>query len=92
MTELHCIVSGRVHGVSYRRFVQREAEKLSLCGTVQNLPDGTVNIVAQGSRGSCEALVAALRKGPPFSHVDRVAVEEKEIATLSYADFKIIWQ
>ncbi|VVC04724.1 Acylphosphatase [Candidatus Burarchaeum australiense] len=41
------IASGRVQGVNYRWFVRRQAVALGIRGYVKNLPDGTVEIVAE---------------------------------------------
>jgi acylphosphatase len=60
---LTAIVSGRVQGVGFRYWVRQEAESLALTGSATNLPDGRVEVVAEGPRDSCETLLAALR-GP----------------------------
>ncbi len=66
-------VRGRVQGVYFRAFVQRHAASLGLHGWARNLPDGsTVEVVAEGPRGSLVSLLEQLRKGPPGSRVDVV--------------------
>ena len=45
MTELHCIISGRVQGVGYRDFVKNIGTELNLKGFVANLPDGSVEVL-----------------------------------------------
>jgi len=72
------IVSGRVQGVFFRMFAYREARGLGLCGTARNLPDGRVEVAAEGERVSLEALARRLRKGPPGAVVQDVAVEWEE--------------
>jgi len=62
---LHVIVCGRVQGVGFRRFVERLALQLDVAGWVANLPDGSVEVVADGPSGSIQRLLAALREGPP---------------------------
>jgi acylphosphatase len=74
MQELHAIVSGRVQMVMMRDFVQRSASKLGLTGYVKNLPDSTVEVVAQGERDVLEKLIERLRKGSMLSRVDNVAI------------------
>ncbi|HVU90653.1 MAG TPA: acylphosphatase [Jatrophihabitans sp.] len=58
---LTAIVAGRVQGVGFRYFVRRRAEPLGLAGTATNLPNGRVEVVAEGPRAACEQLLAALR-------------------------------
>ena len=72
MNAVRYIVSGRVQGVGFRWFVMREAARLDLAGYVRNLPDGTVEVVAQGAIAALAALESALRHGPPVARVDGV--------------------
>jgi acylphosphatase len=72
--EIEAIVSGRVQMVMFRDFVQRKARRLGLIGTVKNLPDGTVLVMAQGDEEKLKDLVARLHKGPVLSRVDAVKV------------------
>ena len=53
-------MSGRVQGVGFRYWVRGVAGDLSLRGRATNLPDGRVEVVAEGSRPACEALLAAM--------------------------------
>lgn len=74
MAHLRCLVTGRVQGVGFRFFVQREARKLGLTGWVRNLPTGEVELEASGDRSDLEMLLRHLEQGPPLSRVDRVDV------------------
>lgn len=69
------IVSGRVQRVMYRDFVQRKGSSLGLVGAVENLPDKTVSVYAEGARESLEKLIELLHKGPLFAKVTGVSVE-----------------
>jgi len=69
---LHAIVSGIVQGVSFRHHTRREAQRLLLTGWVRNRPDGTVEVVAEGSRAQLERLLAFLQVGPPAARVSGV--------------------
>jgi len=69
---LEAIVSGRVQMVMYRDFAQRKASGLKLTGEVQNLPDGTVRVVAEGLRPKLDAYLAKLWKGSLLAKVARV--------------------
>lgn len=65
---------GRVHGVGYRYFVIEEATLLGLRGYARNVPNGTVEVVAEGPRPLLERLLEALRQGPPAAYVEDVEV------------------
>ena len=70
---LDAVVRGSVQGVGYRYFVLRTAAAAGLTGWVANEADGSVHCVAEGSRPALEALLAALRKGPPGARVQAVS-------------------
>lgn len=69
------VVDGRVQGVYYRASTQEQARALGLRGWVRNLPDGRVELRAQGTRDRVEALIAWCRKGPPSARVTSVDVD-----------------
>jgi acylphosphatase len=60
---LHAFVSGDVQGVGFRYWVREQAQRLGLGGSVRNLRDGRVEVVAEGARADCEALLDAVRAG-----------------------------
>jgi acylphosphatase len=66
------LVRGRVQGVWYRGAAVEEARRLGLGGTVRNLADGAVEVVASGPREGVEHLVAWCRRGPPAARVEDV--------------------
>ena len=72
LTARRFIVRGRVQGVGFRWFVEREAKQLGLAGWVQNNEDSTVECLAAGPNEKVEALKARLAQGPRASRVDRV--------------------
>jgi len=69
---LEATVRGRVQGVGFRWFVLQVADGLAIGGWVANERDGTVRCVAEGPRTDLDALLTALRDGPPGARVDRV--------------------
>ena len=71
---LDATVRGRVQGVGYRVFALREGMALGLDGSVANMGDGSVRVVAEGSRRDLETLLSTLREGPPAGWVDDVLV------------------
>lgn len=72
---LDATVRGRVQGVGFRYFVLREATARHLEGWVANEADGSVSCRAEGPKADLEALVTALRAGPPGAWVDDVLVQ-----------------
>lgn len=67
---LTALVTGRVQGVGYRAFARRHALDLGLAGTVENLDDGRVEVVAEGPRSELEHLLVFLRRGPVHAQVE----------------------
>ena len=65
-------VEGRVQGVGFRYWVMRKATELDLRGSATNLPDGSVEVVAEGSEDACRGLLAALGSGAGPGRVTRV--------------------
>lgn len=70
---LEALVFGSVQGVGFRSFVQKEARRLALTGLVQNLSDGSVQIVAEGDRKKLDELVSIVSKGLPWARVKHVS-------------------
>ncbi len=66
------MVRGRVQGVGFRWFVQREAEALGLSGWVRNNPDGAVEVLASGSQQQLASLATKLKDGSRAARVDGV--------------------
>jgi len=67
------LVSGRVQGVGFRWFVEREAATLGVSGWVKNRDDGRVEVMATGSREQLATLYRLLQRGPRAARVDEVA-------------------
>src|SRR5438270_12557868 len=70
------IVRGRVQGVGFRWFVEREAHTLGIAGWVRNNLDGSVEVLAMGTREQLAGLRSRLQQGPRAARVDNV--EESE--------------
>jgi acylphosphatase len=73
------LVRGRVQGVGFRWFVEREAHILGVAGWVRNNADGAVEVLAQGTRDQLSALLARLQQGPRAARVDRVDESEANL-------------
>jgi acylphosphatase len=76
MKKVRAIVSGRVQGVWYRAHTRAQAVELGIVGFVRNLPDGTVEIVAQGEDAQVDTLMDWARIGPRMAEVTDVRVRE----------------
>lgn len=79
---LTALVTGTVQGVGYRRYVQRHARDLKLSGSAENLLDGRVEVVAEGSPADLERLLHWLRRGPPHARVREVQTQYSEATGL----------
>ena len=69
MSLRHYIVSGRVQGVGFRQFVEKQAAHYEISGVVRNLEDGRVEFYAKGTDESLEEFERAVKRGPMLSHV-----------------------
>ena len=72
----HYTVSGRVQGVGFRMFAADAARAEGLVGWVRNLPDGRVEVVAEGDAEALSRYEWRLWQGPPGARVDDVDVED----------------
>jgi acylphosphatase len=72
---LRATVQGRVQGVGFRYAVLSEAKTLGLSGFVENRPDGSVHVEAEGSREKLDRLEGFLRSGPSPARVEGLASE-----------------
>ena len=70
--QLTAYVSGRVQGVGFSWWCAGTAKPMGLSGYAENLDDGRVKVIAQGTRASCERLLDALNSGDTAGHVDFV--------------------
>ncbi len=70
------VIGGRVQGVYYRAATAARAQELRLRGSVRNLPDGRVEVIAAGDDAAQRELAAWLWSGPPAARVDAVLIEE----------------
>ena len=86
------LVRGRVQGVGFRWFVEREAHMLAIAGWVRNNHDGSVEVLAQGTRDQLLGLHSRLREGPRAARVDVVEVSDvRPVAGLSLFRIEGAW-
>lgn len=77
MRRVHVFISGRVQGVFFRAYTQKEAYRLGLKGWVRNLPDGRVEAVFEGENLAVEKMIKWCYKGSPGAIVTNVEVIEE---------------
>jgi acylphosphatase len=80
----HLRIAGRVQGVGFRLYMQREARARGITGWVRNRADGTVEALVQGTPEAVEAIIAWARRGPSSAVVSAVKVAE---GSGEYRDF-----
>jgi acylphosphatase len=68
------LISGRVQGVGFRYFAEDAARREGVCGWVRNLPDGRVEVAADGEAESIARFEQGIRRGPRGARVDAVEV------------------
>ena len=89
-TRAHVFVSGRVQGVNFRWYTQRQAQELGLTGWVRNLWDGRVVAIFEGEETAVQQAVAWCYKGPSSARVDEVEVTYAP-AGGEFKGFQITW-
>lgn len=88
---IEATVYGRVQGVSFRYYTQKEAIRLNLTGFVANDSDGSVRVVAEGSEDILKNMVDYLHIGSPASTVEKVSTTWAT-ATNEFNKFSVRWQ
>ncbi len=78
MKRIQATIQGRVQGVSFRYYTQKEAQRLGLTGWVRNQPDGSVMTIAEGTEENLHQFVQFLHHGPPAARVSRVDLTWQE--------------
>ena len=86
--QLYVLITGKVQGVGFRNFTQMNAKQLGINGYAKNLPNGKVEVVAEGDKAQLDALIALLEKGPRYARVDSLEVKENPF-TGEYKTFGI---
>jgi acylphosphatase len=82
------LISGIVQGVGYRFFAMRAAARHQMLGTVRNLPDGRVEVIAEGDRDAMDEFKKDLATGPSMAEV--TDIEETDVpVTGLFRDFRV---
>lgn len=91
MMRVTAVATGKVQGVGYRHFVEVCARSLGLHGTVQNMPDGTVHMVAEGSQAALDEFTSLVRAhGHPLIRVDDLMIISGN-GTGEFPGFHVQW-
>ncbi len=88
MVQFEISISGKVQGVGFRYYVQKQAKTLNLTGWVRNSLDGGVIVMVQGNKVAIDTLIDYLWIGPPMSLVKSVYKVEMQILE-EYSDFEV---
>lgn len=88
MQSYHIIIKGRVQGVYFRDYTQRQAAFLNIQGWVRNLPNGSVECLITGEDQVTREMIDWLRKGSPMCRVDDIVVTP-DSSDKTYSSFDI---
>ncbi|TVQ50595.1 MAG: acylphosphatase [Saprospirales bacterium] len=88
MQTIRLLISGKVQGVWYRKSTLAKAKEFNLQGTVRNLEDGRVEVIASGSKDKVNQLVDWCKRGPDLAEVE--SIELKEIEDQFFSEFKVL--
>ena len=91
MERITAVAKGKVQGVGYRHFVSNCAQATGVHGYVRNLPDGTVEMVAESSPASLADFVRLARaRDNPVIKVEDIDVRNSP-ATEEFHYFRVVW-
>jgi acylphosphatase len=85
---IHVIVEGKVQGVCFRDYTERQARQLNLSGWVRNKRDGSVEAALSGADNDMAAMLEWLKQGSPMSRVDNIRTRET-ISEDHYTTFEV---
>lgn len=85
---MRAVVKGTVHGVGYRYFAVTRAGLLGLTGWVRNVPNGDVEVVAEGDESALSRFDEMLKRGPMGAYV-REVISIRLPATGEFPDFQV---
>ena len=88
LIQAHVYIKGKVQGVFFRWWTQRQAEKLGLTGWVRNLPDGRVEAVFEGPTEKIEQMIERCKKGSAGAQIEKVEIEKRKASGV-FSEFEI---
>ena len=78
MRTVRAYITGRVQGVWFRAWTEREARRAGLSGWVRNRRDGTVEALFHGPEEAVAGMLKACHDGPPAARVETVRTEAED--------------
>lgn len=87
---VHIKVKGYVHGVGFRFYAIRYADKLNINGTVRNMYDRSVEIHAEGKEEDINKFIEVIKTGPRSAVIREVIIDEYK-KSRDYNTFDIIF-
>ena len=84
-----CIISGKVQGVYYRKSVSQAMMKKQFKGYIQNLNDGTVEVVAEVFDDEFDTFMHILKEGSLLSNVEDIQYEIIDDAVFNTDGFEV---
>jgi len=88
MIHAHIVISGRVHGVSFRRGAKSNADHLGLSGWAKNLKSGDIEIEVEGDSINVNRFLDWCKHGPMLARVDNVVVTYAQVQ--GFESFRIV--
>ncbi len=88
MIARRAIIAGRVQGVGFRFFAERVAREFGVKGWVRNMPDGSVETVAEGEGSAVAKYLARLSEGPRLGKV--ISLNEEETVPKGFTSFEVV--
>ncbi|MCD6249340.1 MAG: acylphosphatase [candidate division Zixibacteria bacterium] len=88
LKRVELLISGMVQGVGFRYYTYQKAQQLRVTGWVKNLPDGRVQVLAEGEREVLEEFISELKAGPNFSVIQDVNISWSE-STGRFSSFEV---
>lgn len=90
MRTVKLLITGRVQGVFFRKFTKQKASELGISGTVRNLDDGGVEVIAKAETDKLEPFIQWCHRGPITARVDQVTITELDEQCGDFTSFKIM--
>lgn len=91
MKEVEIFIQGKVQGVGYRAWAEKAASEFTITGYVQNLEDGSVEILAQGKEDDLKRFIDLCEKGPFFAKTSSFEVSWHDKPQDAFFEFEI-WE
>jgi acylphosphatase len=88
MRNLHIHISGKVQGVFFRASTKATADFLGIKGWVKNVPDGRVEIEAEGDDFALAEFLTFCKRGPDDAVVEKVTIDEGQLK--NYRNFELL--